>query len=297
MISRCRCRCNPTPTPPHCLNIFTSSHFPMASLAFLPTELLLIITDELPISSKAALQLTCRTILFKLGCNTFQALSQNSDERKAFLAFLDRDLPDYYSGYGDQVGSGPILRKRIPEALPQNWGRCEFLKYSGTEPAGNRLNFPACDLKYSVHWPHLVLALKRHSLGEPHGIPLEGFKFAATLAFCQKVTLDDTLWFPPTELPLKRYLHFRVVPRIVAGHLLLRVEYEICFPELQVAHFQDLMGLPSIKICNHTATTMGTRVGHDNRLAQLTWPNDYRYGDDEEQIERTFRIFNIDIGF
>ena len=73
---------------------------------------------------------------------------------------------------------------------------------------------------------------------------------------------------------VNRLVYFSVTARIVTGHLLLRITYEIEYPEVKVAFLSHLQDFP-LKICNHTSATVGHMPYHDNTLAKLTRGRDY----------------------
>ncbi|KAK3315433.1 hypothetical protein B0H66DRAFT_536304 [Apodospora peruviana] len=57
----------------------------------LPAEILVAIAEHLPVEGRAALALTSRTILFRLGNQVLRPVSRSNPSRRAFLILLERD--------------------------------------------------------------------------------------------------------------------------------------------------------------------------------------------------------------
>jgi hypothetical protein len=101
-----------SPRPATKLNAAHTSHAGLKTLADLPAEMLLDITEYLPTSSAAALTICSRICLQKIGTRHLEEINKGTTdpwffstdtpppltpqqaERDTFLAFLDRDLID-----------------------------------------------------------------------------------------------------------------------------------------------------------------------------------------------------------
>lgn len=178
------------------------------ALLMLPTELLQQISCELPLVDLVAFTLTHKTILYVVGHEPWRLLARDADEKRSFLALLERDLPDTWLCHC-QV----ILRRKAGIQV-------------------NNFRDPRCQceddhiryiLQVYLTWPMINLVMKHHLLGEDHGLPV------------------STLSYAENHHASKRYrscpsYQFTMQAKIVAGEVLVRTTYQLALPSRDAVH-------------------------------------------------------------
>ena len=144
----------------------------------LPTEIILAIVSNLPISSAASFALTSRTIQHILGQQILQELKAEVKELHTFLSILEKDLPKYIHCHGCE-SLHPVLGNEGPRNTP------DYVKNLWQEGNRERLKCLARDTDigtdlvslgyYRVFQEDMCLAFKRHHYGRRHGISLKNF--------------------------------------------------------------------------------------------------------------------------
>ena len=131
----------------------------------LPLEIVYHISIFLPLASIACLALTCHRMKEIMGTRHWLDLEKQSEERHLFLACLEKDTPGYFHCHFCKK----LHRPHYPPLHPVN----EFTESNCTLTNG-RLNVAT---GYHILFEHVQLAMKRHRLGEDHGMSLDAFSY------------------------------------------------------------------------------------------------------------------------
>ena len=136
----------------------------------LPLEIVLYISTFLPLASAACLALTCRNIKEIVGTRPWLDLEKQREEEHLFLSCLEKDTPAYFHCHFCEK----LHRPRYPPLHPVH----EFTESNCTLTNG-RLNVAT---GYHILFEHVQLAMKRHRLGEDHGISLDAFSYRGSVS-------------------------------------------------------------------------------------------------------------------
>ncbi|MCJ1360590.1 MAG: hypothetical protein MMC33_010598 [Icmadophila ericetorum] len=134
----------------------------LSSLCSLPAEILVLIQQNLPLSSQAAFVLTCKKINLSVGNRSWLVLLDAAavDERRALLFWLSKDDPFVFSCYS-------CARLHTLEVTLQHYG-CRH-------HAEDKSFFPHQDhTHYSLRFRQIKLAIRAHTVGPNFGLPLHG---------------------------------------------------------------------------------------------------------------------------
>ncbi len=178
------------------------------ALLMLPTELLQQISRELPLGDLVAFTLTHKTILHIVGHDPWRLLARDANEKRSFLALLERDLPDTWLCH------------------------CRLLLRRKADFRVNGSRSPRCQceddhigyiLQVYLTWPMINLVMKHHLLGEDHGLPV------------------STLSYAEVHHASKRYrscsnYQFTLQAKIVAGEVLVGTTYQFARPSRYTLH-------------------------------------------------------------
>jgi hypothetical protein len=209
----------------------------------IPKEIYLCISDHLPLHSIVALILSNKRLFYTYGNNYNASLNTNPGELAAFLLLLERDLEDYFYSH-------PILRSRRSGSTPKNYNK----EYSTSSPAYSVLTE---NFKYTLTQSHLHLALKHHSYGLPHGLPLSAFVHRTRATISSEIDCSHIL-----------AIDLSIVPRIVSSQLLLRCTYII----MDATFAGDLEDF-DLALCRHTSTSTHNNAWFGRTLSSQLEPH------------------------
>lgn len=204
-----------------------------SQLLHLPTEIILLIACELPISSTACLTLTSRRLSQILGPGFWQSLkSEAPDVFLEFLILLEKDLPGHF------LCQQCIRFHRIDVI---QWPRIVTYRFNRPRCTRHwqREEYQVLPLsRYRIHFAHIHLAMRQHHCGTDIGFPLEAFQHLEVHynENQQQTTLSS------------------IDAQIVSNELLVRSQAWVLVPWSQYNQFfQELVsrGTFSYSICIH----------------------------------------------
>lgn len=142
------------------------------NFAMLPPEILLLISDFLPVSSTVSFALCSRRVLWLLGDKAFRCLrsTDQTQERKLFLTLLEKDLPDWLLCHYC-IRFHPVRPDDGPEK------RWRYLN----EPECIRANGVVHILiGFDIQYHHVQLPMNNYRFGRAHQINLERLCYKAS---------------------------------------------------------------------------------------------------------------------
>ncbi|KAK5721874.1 tyrosine protein phosphatase 1 [Elasticomyces elasticus] len=171
----------------------------------LPAELLLDITELLDASDAACLALVNRSLYKQLGKRFVRAGWHISAQRKSFLLRLALDWPAFFYCYNCQH------LHRVSDVVVYQPFWCD---------PGERYGYDRADAPYRITFHDVQLAMMRHYLGSPYGLPLSAFS-------TKQVHITNSL--ENTSL-------FSVDAQIINNQLYLRIQEWAMFTGLDPLH-------------------------------------------------------------
>jgi hypothetical protein len=193
-----------------------------------------------------ALTVTNKHLSYIYGNKHFTTLNTNPKELTAFLLLLERDLEDHYYSHA-------LLRKRTPCSTPKNYSQ----EYPSANPAYHVLTK---NFEYTLTQSHLHLALKHHSYGLPHGLPLSALTHSKLATISSEIDCSHTL-----------AIDLSIIPKIVSERLLLRCTYSIP----AAASAGDLEDF-DLALCRHISTSTHNNAWFGRTLSSQLEPHPRR---------------------
>ncbi len=172
-------------------------------LLALPVELLQQIAGYLALRDEVSFSLAHKSVCHAVGNLSWRLLTQNLDEKRAFLASLERDLPGLWF-----CPCSAVLRPKARYVTPRGFSywRCDcdqaFIHY--------------CAM-VELNWPLIKLVKKRYLLGGDHGLPISNLAYRQRYHGFKSAVKGD----------INEADHeFTIQGRIVSGDVLIKTTYQ-----------------------------------------------------------------------
>ena len=133
----------------------------------LPIDILWIVALALPLSSRAALALTNRSLYHTIGSASLKELHKVKEEQLKFSYLLEKDLSDLWAC--------PHCCTLHPKAPLLNLQTRHIKNYCYSY-------FPAHLFYCRLRWAHIHLAIKQHIHGGSRGIPIDALSYTGVSA-------------------------------------------------------------------------------------------------------------------